>query len=342
MANVSIHYCGSFPPPFGGATKKNQALFSELSKRGEIDKIDFSLVKRRDVVEAFRFARALVSKGSAFVIGVSGASTRRQLIAFLYHANHRALERSVLMLMGGVASRQIADDREYAKMVTRLKKVYVETRGMKAELEAAGLDNVGIYPNGRMKPEAIVASRPSEGPIRCVYFAQVSQEKGVDIAIEAVEALSRRGEECRLDIYGKIPDRQRGFVESLLSRARNCTYEGVFQGSEHEIYQMLSGYDLLLFPSTHTTEGVPGTLVEAMVAGLPCVAFDLSYNGDIIKDGVTGALARGDCNGDSFSNALFSVCDRATLDRMSRAAKKEAENYYIEDYIDSIAKEIFE
>ena len=82
--------------------------------------------------------------------------------------------------------------------------------------------------------------------------------------------------------------------------------------------------------------------MEAIISGLPCVAFDLSYNGDIIQDGVTGVLAGDGCDAESFSEALLSVCDRTVLNRMSSAAKREAENYYIEDYIDSIAREIFE
>ena len=75
-------YLGSFPPPYGGATKKNDALFRELTKYGVVKKIDFSLIKRKSIRETARYLMALVSRDATFVVGVSGAKTRRLLTMF--------------------------------------------------------------------------------------------------------------------------------------------------------------------------------------------------------------------------------------------------------------------
>ena len=45
---MAIYYLGTFPPEYGGVTVKNQNLYSALSKKIEIDRVDFSEIKRRN------------------------------------------------------------------------------------------------------------------------------------------------------------------------------------------------------------------------------------------------------------------------------------------------------
>jgi glycosyltransferase involved in cell wall biosynthesis len=44
--------------------------------------------------------------------------------------------------------------------------------------------------------------------------------------------------------------------------------------------------DIFVFPSHY--EGLPGALLEAMIAGLPVVATPVDGNSELIEDGVTG------------------------------------------------------
>lgn len=341
IPRTDVFYLGSFPPPYGGATKKNESLFQELSKYGKIDKIDFSLVKKKKLREIVRYAIALVSRNATFVVGVSGAKTRRMLTIFLSYANSKAMGRSVLIVMGGVASKQIAEDLTYRKAAAKYKKIFVETQGMVAELEKVGLDNVEVYPNARRRINAPQKDNHFRGGVmRCVFFAQVSHEKGYDVAVDAVEILAREGMDIACDFFGKIPENQAMLVKEKIESAPHCKYRGVFRGNEEEIVSLLSGYDLLLFPSRWYAEGVPGTLVEALIAGTPCVVPKKSYNADVITDGISGKVVD-DLEPITFAKAIREMFNPALLDRLSCGAKSAAERFFMDVCAPHVARAVF-
>ena len=70
---MAIYYLGTFPPEYGGVTVKNQNLYSALSKKIEIDRVDFSEIKRRNLKETFRLVKVLINRKNMFVIGAGSA-----------------------------------------------------------------------------------------------------------------------------------------------------------------------------------------------------------------------------------------------------------------------------
>lgn len=52
--------------------------------------------------------------------------------------------------------------------------------------------------------------------------------------------------------------------------------------------EIIKEYDLLLFPTYYEGEGLAGTIIDALFAGVPIVASDWKYNKDIIKNGING------------------------------------------------------
>lgn len=335
-------YLGSFPPPYGGATKKNDALYRELSKYCNIKRIDFSLVKKRNVREAVRLVCALLSANSAFVIGISGAKTRRMLTFLLHIINPKAMARSILVVMGGVASKQIAADAAYRKAVEGYKQIFVETKGMLAELNDAGVNNASIYPNARPRIELPQRNKPLEGGrLRCVFFAQVSHEKGYDVAVDAVEILAQEGINIHCDLFGKIPDNQIGQVTNYIDNAPHCRYCGIFKGTEREIISLLSSYDLLLFPSRWHTEGVPGTLIESLIAGTPCIVPNRSYNADVIMDGHSGVVVP-DPDPLLFAGAMRRIEELGLLESLSHGAREASEQYFMDKCLPTVLSCLFE
>ena len=53
---------------------------------------------------------------------------------------------------------------------------------------------------------------------------------------------------------------------------------------------MIKRYHALLFPTYYEGEGVAGTLIDAMAAGVPVIASDWRYNSEVVIDGKTGVL----------------------------------------------------
>lgn len=335
---MCIYYLGTFPPPFGGVTTKNSNLYFALSKKNKIGKIDFSKIKCKNIVELFRFIAVLFNPKNYFVIGIAGKKTRKRFCKLLYYMNRKAMSRSLIFLMGGSVSHDIATDTEYQNYISTYKAVYVETQGMKSELENVGLKNILIYPNCRFKPQNIKKEYKRPGNLRCVFFSRVTPDKGIDIILDAAKKLFN----VDFHLYGEIDSNYSDTFSNILSNLTNVTYHGVFKGKEAEVYEKLSKYDVMLLPTKWKNEGVPGVLVESKIAGVPSIVSDICYNAEIVENGVSGIVLKENtvCNLVGAIEILDN--NRAELYRLKVGAKQSAETYYIENYIDDILKKLEE
>lgn len=334
---MSLYYIGGFPPPYGGVTIKNKNLYYALNQKIEIKKIDFNLIKRGNLLEAIRLVLALLNKNNRFAIGVAGKKTRKRLCRLIYTVNRKAMRNSVIFLMGGTASDDIAADSSYQKYVSELRCIYAETHGMVDKLKRAGLRNAGYYPNGRFKPERKNFTTAGSGQtLKCVFFSLISKEKGADIVLDAARALP----DVSFSFYGHIDKNYQNEFLECIERQSNVSYHGVFSGTSDEVYQELGKYDVLLLPTRHKSEGVPGILVEAKIAGIPCVVSNKNYNAELIQHNKEGIVLT-ENTGEELSDWLKLLQQNPSkLDELKTGNHLSSENYYIENYIDQIVETI--
>lgn len=99
---------------------------------------------------------------------------------------------------------------------------------------------------------------------RLIFFAQLHMDKGL---AEALEACRHLPDDCHLEVFGP---RMSDTDFSGFDGHPRASYGGVLKPAE--IPQILSKYDLLLFPSYCRREGYPGSILEAFQCGLPVVA----------------------------------------------------------------------
>ena len=331
---MSTVYVGAFPPDYGGVTIKNQNLFIALEKEIEIKKIDLNKVKRGGIKEVVRFVFYFLNPMNQFVIGISGKTTRKRFTQILYYLNRRAMRKSIIMIMGGTASHDMSIDPEYRKCAMGYKRIYVETQSMKTEMNAAGFENVEVYPNGRFKPQQVVQPKGTDKRLQCVFFSLIQPEKGADLVLEAAKALS----DVNFAFYGRIvPQYEKSFMLSVNS-LENVSYCGIFKGTNEEVYAELSKYDILLLPTKWNSEGVPGVLVEGKIAGLAEIVSNKSYNAEIVRNGIEGFVLE-ENSGEELCAAIKGLQrDRDLLAQIKAGSKKSAERFYIENYIGAIKK----
>jgi len=104
-------------------------------------------------------------------------------------------------------------------------------------------------------------------------------------AIEAVARVNADGRAARLFMIGDGPRRDR--LESL-AQSLGIEHLVVFLGERKDVRRLLPGFDAFLLPSD--SEGLPNALLEAMDAGLPCVATAVGGIPEVISDGSNGLL----------------------------------------------------
>lgn len=335
---MKFFYIGRFPPPYGGVTIKNKILYDNLLKHIDIQIIELSLVKGKNFREIVILLFSLLNPNNILIIG--SASTSRKFFSwFLYYFNRKALNRSLLIVMGGSSSRIIANDSQYSKWVGEFKQVYVETNGMKGDLTAKGLKNVTVFPNCREKPkENIEVLNKNYKKIRCLYFSLISKDKGADLVIEASKYLNKRGIEFTIDFYGHIEDKYKTQFEKEIEELKDINYCGIFRADQESVYTKMQEYDILLFPTKCKTEGVPGVLVESKFAALPSIVSNLSYNSEIVEDGKTGLVLQKNTSKE-LANAIEKVyLNRDWLLTMKRNTKISSDLYLIDNYVEGIVK----
>lgn len=132
------------------------------------------------------------------------------------------------------------------------------------------------------------AAARAEGPVpvRFCTFSRVTACKGVGDAARAVERLCAEGLPCTLDVFGPIDPSYRQAFEQVLSTCSHVFYRGC--AAPERGAEAIAVYDALLFPTSWKAEGVPGTVVDALAAGVPIIAAKWPYHDEMLVDGVTG------------------------------------------------------
>ena len=113
----------------------------------------------------------------------------------------------------------------------------------------------------------------------------LSPEKGQDTLIRATSRLVQNGLPVKLVLVGAGVERER--LEALASD------EGIgssvqFLGLRDDVPRVLSGLDI--FSLASKSEGMPGVLIEAGMAGLPSVAYDVGGVTEVLSHESTGLV----------------------------------------------------
>lgn len=330
------YYLGSFPPPYGGVTIKNRLVYSNIIKYIDCNMIDFSQIKEKKIKTLFKFILAITNRKAAFVIGVSGDSTRKKFTQLLYTINRTAMRKSIILIMGGIAHNTISSDDNYKTWMKEFKMIYVETESMMQTLNRAGLNNVKVFPNCRENPNFDELNKQKNDLFRCVYFSRISKDKGVDTIIDTCERLSINGFQYHVDLYGKIDEDYKDEFTNKISNNAAISYKGIFKSEGNNVYHKLQEYDVMLFPTRWKAEGVPGILIESKIASLPVIASNINFNSEIVNHGVDGIVINPG-NSEELYNSIVELYNNPdSLSKMSQNAKKSSEKYYIDNYIDEI------
>lgn len=117
------------------------------------------------------------------------------------------------------------------------------------------------------------------------FIGRLSREKNIETVMLSFRDVLSSFKNAKFLITGDGPERKR--LEKLsidLRMVANVKFIG-FQENTREIYSILD-----LYVSASLKEGLPNSILEAQVVGVPCIAADIAGNSDIIKDGVNGFL----------------------------------------------------
>lgn len=153
--------------------------------------------------------------------------------------------------------------------------------------------------------------------------ARLLDRKGQEELIYAFARVVESVPTARLLIAGDGPHRP--VLEELIRR--HSLVDAVhLLGTRSDVPTLLQAADLFVFPSHY--EGIPGALLEAMLAARPIVASDIPVHRESLDDGVTGLLFRVG-SADSLAEAILAMLqDPSKARTMGNAAREVASVRY--------------
>lgn len=228
-----------------------------------------------------------------------------------------------------------------------LKKVEVictETNLMKRKLnELYSISNVIVLPNFRRSVEGSIVQENtpelSQQKLNIVFMARIQINKGLDYIGDICKYINDNGfnEKVTIDFYGQIDKADKAFFDQLIMSYDFVHYNGFLL--PQQIHATLSRYDLLLLLTHYYTEGFPGSILDAYMAGIPVLVTKWKYATEFVDDRITGYIVPFDDGlHDTIKILTNLMLDKSVLISMKNAAKIKSLSYMEDSIWNRISK----
>lgn len=293
--NKRVLLCGYFAfgtDDYGGQPVKGRALYNGLRAKYGAENVHFIETanwKKHPFRLLMRFFWQAKKYDKIIMLPAhNGLIVFSRLLKLVKHFYHKDIYYAVV---GGWLPDKVKESRSLLKTLQAFNGIWVETTSMKKNLDKLGFHNVVVVPNFKdiipLKENEVIEK--FEKPYPVLTFARIMEEKGTEDAINAVREINDIAGEIviTLDLYGQIYEPYRDRFEKLQGEfPEYINYRGIVN-SEKSV-DTLKNYYALLFPTHFYTEGVPGTLIDALCAGVPVITSLWGNSSDIFKQDVTG------------------------------------------------------
>ena len=156
---------------------------------------------------------------------------------------------------------------------------------------------------------------PVDQPV-VLFVGRLTAVKRPDRLIEAMALVLDRRPDAVLAIAGEGE-----LLEETRSRAEPLGESVRFLGWQRDIAGLYAAADCMVLTSDN--EGMPVTLIEAAMAGVPSVTTDVGSAREVVLDGVTGLVVAPDAA--AVADGLVRLLDNDLRHRMGAAARARAE-----------------
>lgn len=193
-------------------------------------------------------------------------------------------------VIGGWLTEFVSHKPIHRYMLKHVEGIHSETLQMKNELEQHYcFRNIDVFPNFRFfsfKP-TIYHERSR---LNLVFMARINKMKGIDMIFSLGQYIVTNKLENNVTItfYGPILQQDKRYFEEELVKYPFMCYNGILQPTL--IHSTLQKYDALILPTHYFTEGLPGSIVDSYISGIPVIVTAWKHSHEFVEDGKTGIV----------------------------------------------------
>ena len=312
--------------PSAGDTVKNQFLLEYMRTYRSVDYIDTFYWRKKPTLLFKIIWKALFGRYKAIVYSVSNVSAYKLTRIFSILPIKSKL---IYFMIGGYTPIKIASGEYSDKPFKKLDKIIVE-----ADKVIELYDNVGINNTLRVynfKPFTYVpdidVSR--NGEVKFFFLSRITEMKGAFLICDAVSSLNKLGygKTFSVDFYGPIsPEIKERFL-TVVNELPNVAYKGFLDLRDEKNYSVLADYDAMLFPTMHLTEGFPGVIADAAIAGVPVIAAEWNYSEELLLRPNCGYVVQKGSANDLADKMIYVIDNRTENNSLRANCIKQAQIY---------------
>lgn len=315
-----------------GQTIKTRSVYNLLEDRykGEVEKIDTLEVKRMPWM-VFPLLYHLITCKT--LVTLPSENNMTFLFPAVYILSVLFRYDIVLICIGGRQVEYFNGNGQFSPHQLQLscsKKIKAFLPEMEKEnmnlIRSFNFRNTEVFPNFR-KFKDISVGPYSGDELKIVFMARIRKDKGYPAVFSLAEFIRKERINATITFYGSIDPQDKDVFQSLIRQNSDIVfYRGVL--NPECIQETLSQYDVMVLPTSHYTEGFPGTVLDAFIAGIPVIVTEWEYSREFVDDGITGFVVPFENGQDQLNEKVKLLYnDRALLNEMKINAKAEREKY---------------
>lgn len=232
-------------------------------------------------------------------------------------------------VIGGSLYNNITEKNWNTRDYQNINKIYVEANTLKDNLNKIDINNVEVLNNFR-KVKSFENKYKKTKDIKFVYFGRVIKEKGIEEALKLIRRLNEEKIKCTFDIYGQCTKEYLSEIKKYFNS--NIKYHGeIVPDGQHE-YEILSQYDIFIFPTEYPGECLPGALIDCYIAGLAVVASNWKYAKEYIEDGKNGYIFEYKNYNDMYEK-VKKLIELNEIKKLKERSKKVSEKYIMKNIL---------
>lgn len=288
-------------PVDNGQSAKVRLYFDKLIAEGyDTTLIDLSFVHKKPILTLFKIRKSI--KNNDVLILLLASNGAKILIPFVNHFNRKYKKKIIYSLIGTSILHLVLDrlnpeqinaflnqkqygiikyNKYWNKQLSKLDYILPETNCISDAFKGYfKLDNVFTLTNFRNDEEKNLEVCSKKNSF--VFYSRIASIKGIFVLFEAIKRCREKGYFPKLDIYGplQLNDLEKKQFDDFLDK--DIVYQRTIKFNE--VINVLRPYKCLIFPTLCSNEGVPGALVEGLIAGLPIISSKFPQLSSILDD----------------------------------------------------------
>ena len=275
---------------YGGQTVKTRSIYEQLVKKyGEekIDYIDTFNWKKNPLKLIIRIKNAV--KNSLNILTLPSRNGIKIFPKLIHTFNKKYQRKTFYIVIGGWLPEDLSKSNGFYKEIKKFTYIMPETKNLLSQVNSVrefGEDQVVLLSNFKDIDIQPLNEDIDLSTLKLCTFSRVCKNKGMSDCVEVARKLSAN-HKVLLTFYGPVDEDYKEEFNQLLEENKDIvTYGGSIEPTKSS--EVLSKQHILLFLSHFTTEGFPGTIIDAYAAGIPVFAYWWKNGEELIEQNKTG------------------------------------------------------